>query len=455
MVVPWYFLDTDLALVRLLCVTERETISNVLNLLVSGSLYLSTSVHRISSIILNSFSTLFILYMLSHMLTCVFVRMYREPGQVFFDLYIAYHYYIYATVSTIGYGDITLKSFSDDDNSIGQLLVMIMVIVFGLNYYALVQSKIRQIYSELVALESYRNSEIEGMDDWMIQRNVSSGMPVPFKFEKKVKELFTYSLSHDIQMLINLHGFIDMISSSQKRDILESVAAWYVKKFRYFEGISPENAVRMVVQLKTAHFLNGDKIIGKAHQSSGIYFVLQGRVVVMDISRSLQVFRLGEGQFFGDFCHLSVESQFDYVAQGDCYCLFLDQQAVSEILEESSIDLAYLLLNSNERVNQWATVVGSFMHYHPSPSNIASDDTKKQKPEPEEVDSKPLADFLNFIPSSEREKVLLGSARKRLISSKEQTSKFLMRGLVSRWCRADAAKEGTPRRWTSPKCSAK
>ncbi len=441
MIVPWYLIENDLALIRLLCWTERETINTVENLIVIGSLYLSTTVHRISSIILNSFSTLFILYILSHILTCAFTRIYPQSDMTSYDIYIAYHYYVYTTVSTVGYGDITLKSFSEEDNSIGQLLIMIMVIVFGLNYYALIQGKIRKIFNELVALESYRNKEIEGMEDWMIQRNVSSAMTVPFKFEKKFKELFTYSLSFDIEMLINLNGFIDMISFSQKQEILESVSTWYIKKFRYFEGVSIENSIRMVTQLKPSHFLNGDKIIGKGHESTGIYFVLQGKVMVMDVSQSLQVFKLGEGQIFGDFCHLNLESQFDYIAQGECYCLFLDDQVMNQILDENYLDLAFLRFNCNERWNEFAAMVGAFMKFQHASSNIASEDTNKINHDPKELKPDAYAGLQHMIQSSESERVWLALRRELLTLSKERTTKYLMRDLVFRWYQIDKAKE--------------
>jgi serine/threonine protein kinase/signal transduction histidine kinase len=107
-----------------------------------------------------------------------------------------------------------------------------------------------------------------------------------------------------------------------------------------FEGVSDEEAARIVARTRVRRFAVGERILRRGDQGNEMYAIISGRVQVpvLDESGQLRLTKhLGPGDVFGEIAVLTdLPRSADVVVEGteDCHCRIFDRDSVFELIGE-------------------------------------------------------------------------------------------------------------------------
>ena len=197
--------------------------------------------------VLTSFS---ILYLTSHFLACSWIRINNFISKSTTEDYIISYYFLFATATTLGYGDSTVDH-KKTTNVFGRYLFATLIMVFALIFYAFVQSKIRSIISDFDALESIFDSHVNEFEEWMIIRNMTPGVVITAKFEKSLTHFFNYMLRNDLYSVLNMNGFIDRISYNERMEIISCATEHIISRFDFFKPLGSTNSTKIISEFRT------------------------------------------------------------------------------------------------------------------------------------------------------------------------------------------------------------
>jgi CRP-like cAMP-binding protein len=293
--------------------------------------------------------------LLSHFLSCLWLRINAfEILDVAKD-YITAAYFIITTASTVGYGDVSVDH-KETRSIAGRYIFAILIQIASLIFFAYIQSLISSLLKQFRASKALTASESQEFEEWMTVRNQTQGVIIPYNFEKILYEYFFYMNNFDLFSAVNRNGFIDLISIKIKEDILHNATQYIISSFSFFDGMHDGLAQGLIYLFSPVSFVSGDKICSRGEKSKGIYLVLKGTVLATYKQVDFVVERVDEKEYFGDFCFLEkTRSHFDFVAQGNLVCLFAEKTKIVEILHGSK--------KENELVTKVAKLRLKYMLY--------------------------------------------------------------------------------------------
>lgn len=211
---------------------------------------MSSSAYRRVQFIANSIASFTILYLISHLLTCMWIRINSRILGSPSDDYIDSYYFIFATATTLGYGDQTVDHKKKTSIFI-RYLFAILIMVFSLIFYSFVQSKLLMIITSVESDDSLMVKYMGEFEEWMTVRNMTPCVNITGSYERKLGDFFTYMMRNDIYSVLNISGFIDQISYHDKLEIVSCATQEIIHNIKFFEEISEITSVRMVSAFRT------------------------------------------------------------------------------------------------------------------------------------------------------------------------------------------------------------
>lgn len=163
--------------------------------------------------------------------------------------YITALYFVFATSSTVGYGDVTVPH-NAKNNIEGRYLFACVLIIAALIFFAYLQSLINSLIHQFQAVSLQITEQLEEFNDWMAARNQTEGVCITFKYESTLKEFIDYITTHDIFNAISSGGFLENMSFEHKDSIIESTSLYITNSFSFFEELSKETSQEIVLNLE-------------------------------------------------------------------------------------------------------------------------------------------------------------------------------------------------------------
>ena len=211
----------------------------------------SSSVPRVSYLISTSVSNVIVLFLMSHTLACFWIRVNSATQESNATDFIAGFYFIYATATTIGYGDVTVLHAHTSNLTLTHLFG-IAVIALGLVFDAYAQSKIRTMVLEINRLNNHVELQLEELEDWLAVRNMTQGVHVTRLFEVVVRAYFCHMITSDVHSIMQTSGFLDKLPSSFKESVVISATFKYFRRwYGFFKHLNITFGVEVMAACRT------------------------------------------------------------------------------------------------------------------------------------------------------------------------------------------------------------
>ena len=181
------------------------------------------------------------------------------------------------------------------------------------------------------------------------ERNINDDINFDY-FTLKRKLLISNGLKKDIQSLqlildIFLHKAYSLIKNNDEIRPIKKDLFLLIKNhdtFRYFlynNNIDDNTLLKIIPHLKYKHFIENEIIFKEGEDSLYMYFILKGKVSVMNGSKKLnQIKVIKEKENFGQWDIIyHRKRKLSYYASEECHIIYIDKHIVRKYLQEKII----------------------------------------------------------------------------------------------------------------------
>jgi voltage-gated potassium channel Kch len=208
-----------------------------------------------------------------------------DPGTDLLANYVEALYWAVATLTTVGYGDITPQNTVQRVYAIGTMVVGLSFIGYLIGLMA----------SFLAQRDPARAIYRENMERLSV---AARHRRIPGELEQKIVDYYAYAwrqrLAYDeTEFLASLPSALrEEVALHMKSDVLEQV--------ELFQGADPEFVRYVALRLRPEVLTPGDWVFREGDEGTCMYFITRGELDVLRSGRDDPVTRLETGDFFGE-----------------------------------------------------------------------------------------------------------------------------------------------------------
>lgn len=199
-------------------------------------------------------SNTIILYFIGHVLACCWIRAQAQFDNRTDSVFIDGIYFVMATASTIGYGDISVDKKIADEH-ISMYLFATAAILLALIYFAYMQSLIWSMAVDWTKIEGDMNQSLEEFEDWMAVRNQTQGSTVTLVFESACKSYIKYMSNRDVLSKVNSGGYMEAMSYFNQNKIKKYVTKNLIDTFSFFKLINRYTAADLCMKYSALKYV--------------------------------------------------------------------------------------------------------------------------------------------------------------------------------------------------------
>lgn len=210
--------------------------------------------------------------------------------------YITSLYWVFATLSTLGYGDFYAQAMNE--------YLFTMVIEFmGVFLFAYTMGNINNLIEKLDDDHNeYLENEVEQLDQWLMKIDrANPNNRLNAKLVENIKDtLVTYwKMDH---LVVQKYGFLEQLPVQLRDELIVFLFQSFIKSFHiFFSGLEEGFIQQIVINLFPRKFGPKDEIITKGKGSRHIYFIVQGEVCISSKDEIEKYVMLRKGSYFGDY----------------------------------------------------------------------------------------------------------------------------------------------------------
>jgi voltage-gated potassium channel len=257
---------------------------------------------------LTFFFFLYWFLLAAHWLACGWVSFY-DTRVYTADEYVTSLYWCIQTITTVGYGDVTLP---DIQHKIYAMIVML----FGVGVYGFIIGNVANILLKRDPARAQFINNLERLRSFVNFREIPQGL------QKRIRNYYEYLWkqkigSNEADFIAGLpDGLKTEVELFLKRDILERIPI--------FRGINDNFLREVSLHLRPVVYTPGDFIFKKGERGSEMYFLIKGKLNVITGDESKILNTLSDGDFFGELALIKDEirmASVQAVTYSDVYIL--------------------------------------------------------------------------------------------------------------------------------------
>ncbi|KAL3790747.1 hypothetical protein HJC23_010026 [Cyclotella cryptica] len=203
--------------------------------------------------------------------------------------YTAALYWAMATISTVGYGDITA-----DLNSIQEVLYSILILVVGMAVYTFVIASLEDIVSQLDVTSSLYKTKTDSVNTY------AQVQCLPEQLKSKISSY--YDQLWQSHLGTNGQNLLNYIPLYLKSDLISEMAKPLVDKAFYFKDCSKDFVRHLIQCLFLEIYMPDDYLYHKGERSDTLYILWSGSVDLLTSQnvkfKTVSKCILGESSFF-------------------------------------------------------------------------------------------------------------------------------------------------------------
>ncbi|MCI5081987.1 MAG: cyclic nucleotide-binding domain-containing protein [Saprospiraceae bacterium] len=241
---------------------------------------------------LNWANELSLLYMVlgmlifTHWISCGWLVIHQPSiNSSSFEQYIDALYWSITTVTTVGYGDIT-------PNNLTEKIYSIFTMIIGLGFYGVLIGNIARLLSQKDPARAHYLDNIEKLSVIVKYRSL------PYPLQQRIFEYYTYKWQK--RLGFDENAFLEGLPHSLKKEVAFHLKNNLLQRIPIFEHASQIFIEAVSFHLQPIVFTPGDFIFKKGEYGAEMYFIINGKVRVMDPEKETPIAQLSNGDFFGE-----------------------------------------------------------------------------------------------------------------------------------------------------------
>jgi len=274
-----------------------------------------------------------------------------EPGADGLTLYIASLYWTFATLSTLGYGDIV--GFTTEEYIYTMLVEFIGVFLFAY-MMSNINSLIEKLDDDHVEILENKSEEL---DQWILKIDRSNrDRKLPTDLVEEIKSFYRNYWQKDHTMIQNDEFFLNQMPRDLRSKLIRHLFHKFIDRFSvFFEGTEEAFIDEIVINLVPRTFSKDTDIIKIDHGTKYVYFVLKGKVTVCSQDAVEKYLILDHNTYFGEhliFFNLKSSNAFR-ACDDDVECMCLPKSKFVELCEEFPVSAKILKYKAYLRRKQF------------------------------------------------------------------------------------------------------
>jgi len=230
----------------------------------------------------NNFINFLVFIVISHIMSCCFVFLgslsfynwvsnSKIEDSSFFVIYIASLYFNYATIFTVGYGDILSYNKYEKIYNIVLMIVGLMLYSFALTYI-----------SNLITENDRKTKFFDSKKDFLFH------LRIKYNLNRKLTEKITRHVIHGIkEKRIDLNPLFSDLSVNLRNEIILNMHKNSVIRFSFFKDITENDfIIKVIMCLKPSKSAKNDELVNQGEYLEEIIFVKKG---VLDLDKIMNI----------------------------------------------------------------------------------------------------------------------------------------------------------------------
>ena len=243
--------------------------------------------------------------------------------------YIHALYWATATVTTVGYGDI-----SAHEGSNAEIYFSILVLIVGTLIYTICIANLEDIVTQVDVTASLFNNKQDQVGLFVATRDLPDGL------KDRIDKYYSVLWIH--QRGVNGRELLAYIPDHLKGDIVQEIVGCQLKKLFFVKTRSDDVAFALANLLVLEALLDGDVLFHQGEIADALFFLFHGSVKLLSEDRkttytTLESCVIGEGEFFG-------RKQQPCLAQADspAHLFSLSKGSFEKLLRSTGLVQAFL-----------------------------------------------------------------------------------------------------------------
>ena len=201
------------------------------------------------------------------------------------DVYLCAVYYVFTTITTLGYGDIVAVTNPEK-------IFTILIMGLGIGLYSIIISNMNAALTNIDGMNMLLQSKISFLRDF------SAAVNLPDETRNKIKEYIHLNADKHLYSFNDL-DFLRDIPFALREKLGKHLHKTLVDKIYFFQDKSSEFLGAIVPRLRKFVYSAGDIIYSKGDEADEIFFINKGRVLFQ--TKNEITFRsYSQGSYFGE-----------------------------------------------------------------------------------------------------------------------------------------------------------
>lgn len=234
--------------------------------------------------------------------------------------YLRSMYWAFATLGTVGYGDITPVTNM-------QTIYAIFVMILGAGMYGYIIGNVASLLANMDVAKVQFSEKMDKINAFLSYRNI------PIELQEKVHGYYNYIW--ESRQGYDESVVIEGLPPSLKTEISLFLNREIIQKVPLFHGAGSDLVRDIVLSMQPVVFMPGDKIVQKGELGDTMFFISHGRVEVISEDGAEVYATLNEGNFFGEIALLTMEPRTATIRAADyCDLYVLHKKVFDRVLEK-------------------------------------------------------------------------------------------------------------------------
>lgn len=253
------------------------------------------------------------------------------------EQYLASVYWAVTTMVTVGYGDITAKTWME-------MIFAIIWMFIGVGFYSFTVGSLSSFLTSVDTRDSILSSKMAAMHEFAKETNISPDVRL------KVREAVRYYNWKMGSVLSDKHSLFNDIPRALQFEVALSMHGGIIKEMQFFKGKGRAFVLHFMPLFKPQKYISGDYLYKEGDYADEMYYISLGRVNLVIFPHEIAYKSYLRGSYVGEIEIVKMVKRIDNAQVfGDTEFLSVSRKDFLEALSEFPVEAKDVIHTANER----------------------------------------------------------------------------------------------------------